>query len=275
MSAHEPQLHPYHLVNPSAWPLLSSLALLLLAIGALFFMHDKPGGTVILSVGLLSVLSCMFVWWRDVLKEGSRDKAHTGPVQHGLRLGMALFIVSEIMFFVAFFWAFFNASLAPVLPWDGMWPASEKGIWPPAGVETLEAWDLPFLNTLILLLSGTTVTWAHHALLEGNQKGLRTGLLLTVLLGLTFTGLQAVEYGHAMFGFKDGIYSSTFYMATGFHGFHVIVGTIFLAVCWVRSLRGTLTKDHHLGLEFAAWYWHFVDVVWLFLFVSVYWWGGA
>lgn len=275
MSGHDQQLHPYHLVNPSPWPIISAFACLLLAGGGLFFMHDKPGGPYILIAGFAAVIWCMYVWWKDVLKEGSIDKAHTKPVQRGLRMGMGLFIVSEVMFFVAFFWAFFNASLVPVLPWDGFWPAAEEGVWPPAGVETFDAWDLPFINTLILLLSGTTVTWAHHGLLEGNQKALKQGLFLTVLLGLLFTCLQAYEYGHAAFGFKDGIYSSTFYMATGFHGFHVIIGTIFLAVCWIRSLRGTLTKENHLGLEFAAWYWHFVDVVWLFLFVSIYWWGGA
>ncbi|MGB1540031.1 MAG: cytochrome c oxidase subunit 3, partial [Rickettsiales bacterium] len=174
---------------------------------------------------------------------------------------------------VAFFWGFFNGALSHVLPLQDVWPAG-KGPWPPAHIETLDAWDLPLMNTLILLLSGTTVTWAHHSLLHGDTKGVINGLWLTVFLGLSFSGLQAVEYGHAAFGFGDGIYPTAFYMATGFHGFHVIVGTLFLAVCLKRAYSGTLTQKGHLGFEFAAWYWHFVDVVWLFLFICIYWWGS-
>lgn len=266
--------HPYHLVNPSPWPIVMSFAAMALVSGGVMMMHSVQGGIVVLLAGLLVVLGVAFSWWRDVVKEGMLDKAHTSAVRHGLRLGMGLFIVSEIMFFVAFFWAFFNASLRPLLPLTETWGMG-AGVWPPKGIQPFDAWDLPFINTLILLLSGTTVTWAHHALLHGNRSGLIKGLLLTVLLGMTFTGLQALEYGHAMFGFTDGVYASTFYMATGFHGFHVMIGTIFLAVCLVRAIKGQFTPEGHLGLEFAAWYWHFVDVVWLFLFVWVYWWGGA
>ena len=265
--------HPYHLVNPSPIPVLSSFSLLTLVTGALLFMHDKPGGKYILAAGFLMILSCMALWWRDVIREGLKDHAHTGAVRHGLRLGMALFIVSEVMFFIAFFWAFFNASALPKLSLEEVWDI-KAGIWPPAGVETLDAWDIPFINTLILLLSGTTVTWAHYALLHNKRAEVIKALWCTVLLGMTFTSLQAYEYHHAAFHFTDGIYSSTFYMATGFHGFHVVVGTMFLAVNLVRAYRGTITPDGHLGFEFAAWYWHFVDVVWLFLFVCVYWWGG-
>jgi cytochrome c oxidase subunit 3 len=171
-----------------------------------------------------------------------------------------------VMFFVAFFWAFFTASLYPT---DAI-----GNIWPPASVQTFDAWDLPFLNTLILLTSGVTLTWAHHALLDKNRRDVIRGLVLTIGLGLIFTAVQAYEYSHAAFGFTDGIYSSTFYMATGFHGFHVIVGTTFLIVCLGRVMKGHFKPDHHVGFEAAAWYWHFVDVVWLFLFFSVYWWGG-
>jgi cytochrome c oxidase subunit 3 len=192
---------------------------------------------------------------------------HSAPVQIGMRYGMVLFIASEVMFFAAWFWAFFNASLFP--------PEAIKGVWPPPGVVPFNPWELPFLNTLILLTSGITVTWAHHALIEGNRRHLLQGLGLTVLLGLTFTGFQAYEYVHASFGFKDGIYSTTFYMATGFHGFHVIVGTIFLIVCFFRAKKGHFKVEHHFGFEAAAWYWHFVDVVWLFLFVCMYWWGSG
>lgn len=227
-------------------------------------MHDY--GVWLLPVGLLCVIAVMFVWWRDVIKE-SHTGFHNKVVQIGLRYGMALFIASEVMFFSAFFWAYFDASL---------FPKEATGYqWPPEGILTFDPFSLPFYNTLILLTSGTTVTWAHHALLHGDRKGLIQGLTLTVVLGILFTCVQIYEYTHAAFGFTDGIYSSTFYMATGFHGFHVLVGTIFLIVCLVRSLKGDFTPHHHFGFEAAAWYWHFVDVVWLFLFVCVYWWGAG
>lgn len=267
------QNHPYHLVAPSAMPILSSFSLLALAMGGLFFMHNKPFGIPLLIAGLVSILACMFFWWRDVVREGHVEHHHTSVVRNGLRVGMGLFICSEVMFFVAFFWAFFNASIFPMEPLQETW-AIKEGVWPPASIQTLDAWELPLLNTLILLLSGTTVTWAHHELLMGNMKTVKTALWLTVLLGLSFTILQGFEYHHATFHFKDGIYPSTFFMATGFHGFHVIVGTLFLAVCLARVYKGNLIPTGHLGFEFAAWYWHFVDVVWLFLFIWVYWWGG-
>jgi cytochrome c oxidase subunit 3 len=255
--------HPYHLVDPSPWPILGAISAGTMAVGAILFMHGE--GPLLLIVGFLFVLACMFVWWRDVIKEGP---AHHNPiVQIGLKYGMTLFISSEVMFFVAFFWAFFDMSLYP--------REAIGGIWPPATIKTFDPFHLPLLNTLILLLSGTTVTWAHHCVLHNNRRGLITGLVFTVLLGMSFTTLQAVEYGEAAFSFKDGIYPSTFFMATGFHGFHVIVGTIFLAVCLIRAIKGDLSDKHHIGLEAAAWYWHFVDVVWLFLFVCIYWWGGA
>ena len=280
-SHHSEQDHPFHLVNPSPLPFLSSMSLLVLVAGTLLFMHPEQfkssppiAGKVVLGLGFVMVLSCMYHWWKTVISEGLHEKAHTYAVQNGLRFGMVLFIASEVMFFVAFFWAFFGASIYPRLPLEDVWAIAE-GIWPPAGIETFNAWDLPFLNTLILLLSGTTVTWAHYALLQNNQRELIRALWLTVLLGASFTALQAYEYAHAAFGFKQGIYATTFYMATGFHGFHVLVGTIFLAVCLVRSYRGTLTEKGHLGFEFAAWYWHFVDVVWIFLFIFIYWWGGG
>lgn len=269
----EKQAHPYHLVDPSPWPFVASMSLLAFTLGMAMAMHDVTGGMFICIAGFMGVLYTMYGWWKDVVQESTKDPVHTSPVQLGLRAGMALFIVSEIMFFAAFFWAFFNASLFPVLPLEDVWEMA-AGIWPPEGIETFDAWDLPLLNTLILLLSGTTVTWAHHALLEGDRKGLIHGLGWSVFLGFTFTLLQMYEYSHAAFGFKDGIYASTFYLATGFHGLHVLIGTIFLAVCLLRARKGQLTKKNHLGFEFAAWYWHFVDVVWLFLFIFVYWWGG-
>jgi cytochrome c oxidase subunit 3 len=220
------------------------------------------------------VIFTMNRWWSEVIRESIRDHAHTSPVRRGLRIGMGLFILSEVMFFAAFFGSFFKASLFPVGILDGVWVA-KAGVWPPAGTHTFDPWDLPFMNTLILLLSGTTITWAHHALMHGDRKGLIQGLGTTIVLGISFTCLQALEYHHAPFHFKDGIYPSNFFMATGFHGFHVIIGTIFLITCLLRARKGQFTPENHLGFEFAAWYWHFVDVVWLFLFVWIYWWGSS
>ena len=263
------QTHPYHLVNPSPWPALASLALFCSTLGGAMFMHQKPGGLLLLIVGVFFVLYTMYVWWRDVVHEARVDHAHTPAVSRGLRAGMALFITSEVLFFAAFFWAFFSSSTLPKLPLGDVWAMGE-GVWPPKGIRTFDPFHLPFLNTLILLLSGTTVTWAHYCIVNNNRRDTIRALWYTVILGVLFTCCQVYEYTHAAFGFKDGIYASTFFMATGFHGFHVIVGTIFLAVCLARSYKDQFTPKQHLGFEFAAWYWHFVDVVWLFLFLFVY-----
>jgi cytochrome c oxidase subunit 3 len=272
------QNHNYHLVDPSPWPIVGSFSALLLATGALFFIHDKAMGKILLPAGLFMVLFSMFAWWRDVIKEGSQGH-HKSVVRSGLRLGMALFILSELMFFFAFFWSFFKAVLMPVLVFDGSHLFEQgisvvSGIWPPTGIKTLDAWDIPFINTLILLLSGSTVTWAHYCLLHNDRKNLIRALLITVILGAIFTCFQVYEYHHASFGFKDGIYASNFYMATGFHGAHVLIGTLFLTVCLIRAIKGQMDPEGHLAFEFAAWYWHFVDVVWLFLFAFVYVWGA-
>ena len=263
--------HPYHLVDPSPWPLLASLAAGLTAAGAVMFFHDAElfgvsVGSKGLIAGFIGLLLIAFFWWKDIIHEAFVQRAHSKIAKIGMRYGMALFIASEVMFFVAFFWAFFAASLFPT---DAI-----GGIWPPASVETIEAFDLPLLMTMILLLSGCTVTWAHHAIIEGHNKEAAKALGITVLLGIVFTGFQLFEYQHATFGFAENVYGATFYMATGFHGFHVLVGTIFLAVCWWRTVKGHFTADDHFGFEAAAWYWHFVDVVWLFLFVAVYVWGA-
>jgi cytochrome c oxidase subunit III len=262
---------PYHLVKPSIWPLLGALAAGLLAVGTVMFMHKVHIGPLNAGLkgtllGLACVLAVMWFWWRDIIKESVIEKAHSGVVKVGLRYGMALFIASEVMFFAAFFWAYYQSAL---------YPTEAIGFaWPPASIKTFEPFDLPFTMTLILLLSGTTVTWAHHAILEGKQKDAAKALGLTVLLGFLFSCFQAYEYSHAAFGLKDTVYGAAFYMATGFHGLHVIIGTIFLAVCWWRTTKGHFTPESHFGLEAAAWYWHFVDVVWLFLFVSIYWYGA-
>ena len=257
--------HDYHLVDPSPWPVIGSLSAFIMAVGAIIAMHDGPSWVFYL--GVAGVLYTMYAWWRDVVNEGEFQGFHTPVVQLGLRYGMILFIASEVMFFLAWFWAFFNASLYP--------NEAMGNVWPPQGIETFDPWHLPLVNTLILLLSGTTVTWAHHALIHNNRKGLVQGLVCTVLLGATFTTIQAYEYHHAAFSFAGNIYGSTFFMATGFHGAHVIIGTIFLAVCLLRAIKGHFRPDHHFGLEAAAWYWHFVDVVWLFLFACIYVWGSG
>ncbi len=263
--AHAANGHPYHLVNPSPWPLLGAFSGGLLATGAVIGMH---GGTwLIAMLGFAAVLGVMLGWWRDVIKESVVEHAHTSVVKIGLRYGMAMFIASEVMFFVAFFWAYFSAAFYPT--------AATGFQWPPVGINTVDPWELPLMMTLVLLLSGTTVTWAHHAMLEGKMEEASKALGITVGLGVIFTGIQLYEYVHATFGFTQGIFPSTFYMATGFHGFHVLIGTIFLAVCWRRTSKGHFTKDSHFGFEAAAWYWHFVDVVWLFLFMAVYVWGAG
>jgi cytochrome c oxidase subunit 3 len=249
------------MVAPSPWPVLGAASALVLAVGAILFMHGA--GPWVMLAGLVALLFVLFRWWADVVNEAEDGTSHNAIVRIGLRYGMALFIFSEVMFFFGFFWAFFNASLFPV-----------AGIWPPKGIKTFDPFDLPLLNTLILLSSGVTLTWAHHALIDNNRRDLVRGLAITIALGLTFSAVQAFEYSHAAFGFSEGIYPTTFYMATGFHGFHVIVGTIFLIVCLVRATKGHFKPDHHVGFEAAAWYWHFVDVVWLFLFFSIYWWGS-
>jgi cytochrome c oxidase subunit 3 len=266
--------HDYHLVEPDPWPLIGAFSALALAGGGVMWMHDNPYGKFVFAAGLVGVLVTMFNWWSNTVRE-AHEGYHTPVVQLHLRYGMILFIASEVMFFLAWFWAFFSAALFPSA-------VDVVGAqWPPQGTEVLDPFGWPLLNTLILLCSGTTVTWAHHALIHGDREGLKKGLWCTILLGLLFTGIQAYEYIHAPFSFSrlneelpGNIYGSTFFMATGFHGAHVIIGTIFLIVCLARAYKGDFTPKQHFGFEAAAWYWHFVDVVWLFLFVSIYVWGG-
>ncbi|KAF6155993.1 hypothetical protein GIB67_030081, partial [Kingdonia uniflora] len=262
----EAQRHSYHLVDPSPWPISGSLGALATTVGGVMYMHSHFWGGSLLSLGALFILYTMFVWWRDVVRESTFEGHHTAVVQLGPRYGSIPFIVSEVMFFFAFFRAFSHSSLAPTV--------EIGGIWPPSGIGVLDPWEIPFLNTPILPSSGAAVTWAHHAILAGKDKRAVFALLATVLMALVSTGFQAMEYYQAPSTISDSIYGSTFSLATGFHGFHVIIGTLFSIVCGIRQWKGHLTKEHHVGFEAAAWYWHFVDVVWLFLFVSIYWWGG-
>lgn len=260
------QKHPFHLVDPSPWPLTASTSAFLITTSAVIYMQGYHGGGFMFIFGFLLLLLVIFLWWRDIIREGTLEGQHSSIVQLGLRFGIILFIISELIFFVAFFWAFFWASLAPT-PEIG-------SVWPPKGIEVLSAWEIPILNTLILLSSGATVTWAHHAIVVGSKKDGILAIRLSILLAVIFTILQAFEYLSANFTIADSIYGSTFYLATGFHGFHVFIGTCFLSVCLFRIHLNHFTKQHHFGFEASAWYWHFVDVVWLFLFVCIYWWGG-
>jgi len=265
MSAHAK--HPFHMVNPSPWPALGAFAALITALGAVFYFHKTPIfgadlGVFAIVPGLALVVLTMALWWRDVIKESVIEHAHSAETSTGLRMGMALFIASEVMFFVAFFWAFFHNAL-------GFSTTTMQ--WPPAGITPLDAWELPFYNTVILLTSGGTVTRAHIFIERGNNQAAARWIFITAALGAIFLGLQAYEYVHASFKLTEGIYPSAFYLATGFHGFHVFVGTVFLIVCGFRAAKNQFTPHKHIGFQAAAWYWHFVDVVWLFLFVWVYW----
>jgi cytochrome c oxidase subunit 3 len=256
----------FHLVAPSPWPLMTASSLFALVVSFTAYMHAYLNSLSFLFFGLFLLTTSMGFWFRDITREATFEGNHTSRVQLGLRMGMILFIISEVMFFFAFFWAFFHSSVAP---------AVQIGCcWPPKGIETFNAFGVPFLNTVILLSSGATVTWAHHAILAGDRQGALLGLISTIALAIIFTGFQYYEYSHASFTIADSVYGSCFYMATGFHGAHVIVGTIMLAVSLVRLVSHHFTKEHHFGFEAAVFYWHFVDVVWLFLFVSIYYWGG-
>lgn len=257
--------HNYHLVDDSPWPLLIALVGVGLTSGLLRLFYIKSRLLFLLRV--ISTLLIVYQWWRDVRREGSILGLHRFGVELGLRIGMLLFIVSEVFFFVRFFWAFFHSRLSVEY--------RVGNCWPPLGVRSFDAFGIPLLNTVILLSSGVRVTWAHHALMSGEHQKRLISLLLTVVLGLYFTMLQGIEYLEASFRFSDRVYGSTFFLATGFHGLHVLIGTVFLMVCLGRLLAGVFRYKHHLGFEIAAWYWHFVDVVWLFLYLFVYWWGGA
>src|SRR6202047_4293918 len=275
-AAHAKPHHDYHLVNPSPWPAVGATSAFLAAVGLILWMHHIVAyAPLILGIGVIGIAYTMIGWWRDVIFDAEVEHDHTRVVQISHRYGMILFIASEVMFFVAWFWAYFNTALFPDQFRDIARIAYTGGVWPPKGVDTFDPWHFPLLNTLILLTSGTTVTWAHHSLLENDRKGLVWGLALTIALGLSFTCVQAWEYMHALFHYSGNIYGATFFMATGFHGAHVIIGSIFLVVCRLRAIAGHFTPKQHLGFEFAAWYWHFVDVVWLFLFACIYVWGAG
>ena len=260
------QAHPFHLVSPSPWPIFTCIALLTLTTTGVLTMHNFSFADDFLKLAFISVISSMSFWWRDVISEGTYLGNHTLAVQRGINMGIALFIVSEALFFLAIFWAFFHSALSPTVELGAQWP--------PMGIEAINPFELPLLNTVILLSSGVTVTYAHHSVIQGNRSGALYGLVATVLLAIVFTLFQGVEYTVSSFTISDGAFGSCFYFGTGFHGLHVMIGTAFLAVGLWRVLAYQVTSDHHVGLEGAILYWHFVDVVWLFLFISIYYWGS-
>nr|UXG57160.1 cytochrome c oxidase subunit 3 [Procecidochares utilis] len=256
--------HPFHLVNFSPWPLTSAIGIMTSVSGLVKWFHQFDISLFMLG-NFITILT-MYQWWRDITREGTYQGLHTYSVILGLRWGMILFILSEVLFFLSFFWAFFHSSLAPSI---------ELGMtWPPMGITPFNPFQIPLLNTTILLTSGVTITWSHHSLLENNYSQTNQGLFFTILLGIYFTILQAYEYMEAPFTIADSIYGSTFFMTTGFHGIHVLIGMTFLLVCLIRNLNCHFSKNHHFGFEAAIWYWHFVDIVWLFLYISIYWWGN-
>jgi len=260
------QVHPYHLVEPSPWPLGASFACLVLTIGGVLTMHNYILGGYLLPGGIILVIYSMINWWRDVIREGTFQGHHTKAVKKGLNLGVILFIISELFFFISFFWAFFHSSLSPSV---------ELGsVWPPVGIESLDTFEIPLLNTVILLLSGATITVSHHKMISGDKSMTILYLIFTILLATLFLSCQYLEYNVAQFTIADSVFGSVFFITTGFHGFHVIIGALFLLVSLNRIINNHLTKHHHLGYEAAILYWHFVDLIWLFVFTSIYWWGG-
>jgi cytochrome c oxidase subunit 3 len=256
--------HPYHLVDGSPWPLFLSLSLFCLAINGVLFFHYFLFSELFLYLSFSLVLICSIRWWTDIVREGTFQGFHTKEVQFSLKLGFFLFIISEIFFFLGFFWAFFHSAISPSI---------EIGaIWPPIGIKILNPFEVPFLNTCILLVSGAFVTVSHYAVILGLRQKACYYLLITLSLALFFTFLQGLEYFETEFDISDGIFGSVFFLATGFHGIHVFIGTIFLFVSFFRILFYHFTTKHHLGFEMSVWYWHFVDVVWLFLYLFIYWW---
>nr|YP_010528167.1 cytochrome c oxidase subunit III [Pseudoclavellaria amerinae]UXW64321.1 cytochrome c oxidase subunit III [Pseudoclavellaria amerinae] len=255
--------HPFHLVDYSPWPLLSSLSTMILLMGSIKWFHYNNYNLIL--TGMMLTLMIMFQWWRDVVRESTYQGKHTTSVMNGMRWGMILFIISEILFFVSFFWAFFHSSLSPNI---------EIGsIWPPMGIKPFNPMNIPLLNTIILVTSGMTITWSHHSIMNNKKKEAFKSLFITVILGILFTTLQMFEYKEAPFTIADSIYGSTFFLATGFHGLHVLIGSTFLLINLIRLKKNHFSIFHHFGFEASAWYWHFVDVIWLFLYISIYWWG--
>jgi len=266
------QKHPYHILSASPWPILTAFNAMCLALALVLFMHRYMFGLVFFSSAFLSLIYVSYKWSEDMIYESAAGR-HTSYVQLGFKIGTILFICSEVMLFFSFFWAYFHSSLNPGI--------GIGGIWPPLGIEAISPWFLPLLNTFILLTSGATVTWCHHAIVLGDRFEAKQALLATIVLGLIFSSFQLTEYIAASFSISDSVYGSLFYMITGFHGAHVLIGTGLLFLCYIRlcqepgDYKYSFTKQHHVGFEASAWYWHFVDIVWIVVYLLIYIWGGG
>jgi len=258
--------HLFHIVQPSPWPILIAIGAFLLTSGLAFYMHRILYGGYILLSGLLLLAIVAFNWFKDIINESTFLGYHTLVVRKGLKIGFILFLASEVMLFLGFFWAFFHSSICPSVEFSS--------VWPPSGIQTIVKLHYPLLNTLILIVSGFSVTWVHKGIATGSFKETIDAFIVTIFLGLLFISLQIYEYKEASFNITDGVYSSTFYMLTGLHGLHVIVGVFFLVVCFIRLLRNHFLTNHYLGLVFAIWYWHFVDIIWIALYIFLYCWGN-
>lgn len=258
--------HPFHIVDPSPWPVISSLFALSLTFGSALYFHGYEPGYKLICLGFFILIFVVSLWWRDIIRESTFEGHHTSFVQRGLRWGIALFIVSEVIFFFPFFWAFFHSSLNPSFVIGG--------VWPPVGIIPINPYGIPLFNTCLLLWSGFIITWSHLALRGGGKLQSLIPLVITISLACLFLSLQIFEYYTASFSISDSIYGSVFYITTGLHGFHVFIGTIFLIVCLVRLILNHFTRTQHLGFEFAIWYWHFVDAVWILVYAFIYVWGS-
>nr|WRQ18191.1 cytochrome c oxidase subunit 3 [Igerna wilsoni] len=256
--------HPFHLVDNSPWPISGSLGLMTITSGMIMWFHKT--NYILMLIGTTIIILTMIQWWRDVVRESTFQGMHTNKVCSSMKIGMIMFIVSEILFFSSFFWTFMHSSLSPNVE-IGM-------IWPPYGIKVFNPMNIPMLNTMILLSSGMSMTWAHNAIINKNYSQLMQSKIITIFLGLYFSLLQFYEYFESPFSLSDSIYGSTFFMSTGFHGIHVIIGTVFIFVTMLRINMLHMSDKHHFGFEASAWYWHFVDVVWLFLYMLIYWWGS-
>nr|YP_009987536.1 cytochrome c oxidase subunit III [Epeurysa nawaii]QBZ37996.1 cytochrome c oxidase subunit III [Epeurysa nawaii]QBZ38009.1 cytochrome c oxidase subunit III [Epeurysa nawaii] len=255
--------HPFHLVTNSPWPILLSFSIMNFLISTIILLNQKIKWFMMFSFFIL-ILN-MYQWWRDVKRESSYKGDHTMIVKKMIKMGMIMFILSEIMFFISFFWSFFHSSLSPSI---------ELGMkWPPKGINPFNPMEIPLLNTIILVSSGASITWAHNSLLSNKFKQSMSSMIITIILSFYFTTLQWIEYKNSSFTISDSVFGSTFFMTTGFHGIHVIVGTIFILTALESVVNMKSSKINHLSLELSAWYWHFVDVVWLFLYLIMYWWN--
>nr|QHF17718.1 cytochrome c oxidase subunit III [Vespa basalis] len=255
--------HPYHMVTISPWPLILSINIMLLLISMIKWFYFMKINLMIMTI--MSMSLTLIQWWRDIVRESTFQGMHTSNIISNLKLSMILFITSEVFFFISLFWAYFHSSLSPSIE-IGM-------LWPPKNIIMFNPYDIPLLNSIILITSGITITWSHNSLINKNINTAWMTLLYTIFLSLLFSTCQYLEYKSAPFTMADSIFGSIFFFVTGFHGIHVIIGTTFLIVCLLRMISNHFSNNHHFGYEAAIWYWHFVDIVWLFVYTWLYWWS--